>query len=84
LVLPVCYGLFSWISHETWNSGFWPYKFLDISNAASPAWYFGTVLVHPILLLAALGLSKLKAKCRPALCPVEDDPTLALTPKDQV
>ncbi|RQM21497.1 hypothetical protein B5M09_010113 [Aphanomyces astaci] len=82
LILPVLYGAFSWIGHETWNDGFWPYKFLDISSQASPLWYVGTFLVHPVLLLGTLGLSKLKTRWRPALCPVVFDPTLPLTPKD--
>ncbi|ETV96543.1 hypothetical protein H310_10254 [Aphanomyces invadans] len=36
VILPVLYATFAWISHETWNYGLWPYKFLDISSHASP------------------------------------------------
>ncbi|RHY35155.1 hypothetical protein DYB32_000381 [Aphanomyces invadans] len=82
VILPVLYGTFAWISHETWNYGLWPYKFLDMSSQASPVWYVGTFLSHPLLLFGAIGLSSLKSRSRPALVPVAYDPDLVATPKE--
>ncbi|RHY20885.1 hypothetical protein DYB32_009939 [Aphanomyces invadans] len=76
VILPVLYATFAWISHETWNYGLWPYKFLDISSHASPVWYVGTFLSHPLLLFGAISLSNLKSRFRPALDPVANDPDL--------
>ncbi|KAG9405687.1 hypothetical protein AC1031_003598 [Aphanomyces cochlioides] len=84
LLFPALYGILSWIGHETWLNGVWPYKFLDISSPASPGWYIGVVLVHPIFLWVAIQLSKLKRRCRPQFCPRSHEEALAsvITPKD--
>ncbi|KAF0720329.1 Aste57867_384 [Aphanomyces stellatus] len=80
LLLPLVYGILSWIGHETWRKGFWPYQFLDVSAPLSPAWYLGVCLVHSVFLFGAIGLTKLKWRVRPVsvVDAVED----VHTPKD--
>ncbi|KAF0720330.1 Aste57867_385 [Aphanomyces stellatus] len=64
LLLPLIFGVFSWIGHETFQQGFWAYSFLDISNTLSPALYLGVCLIHTVFLFGAIGLSKLKWRFR--------------------
>ncbi|KAF0720327.1 Aste57867_382 [Aphanomyces stellatus] len=64
IAFPLVYGTFSWIGHETWQQGFWAYSFLDVAKTLSPAWYIGVCLIHTLFLVAAIGLSKLKWRCR--------------------
>ncbi|KAF0720331.1 Aste57867_386 [Aphanomyces stellatus] len=76
LLLPLVYGVFSWLGHETFHQGFWAYSFLDVSNTLSPAWYLGVCLIHTVFLIGAIGLSKLKWRFRshadPEVFPTRD------------
>ncbi|OQR80722.1 hypothetical protein ACHHYP_17274 [Achlya hypogyna] len=68
-VFPTVYAVFIWISNATWLNGWWPYSFLTMETPVAPLWYIGVFVGHFLLFGLALGISYLKARFLPSMCP---------------
>ncbi|OQR96289.1 hypothetical protein THRCLA_22013 [Thraustotheca clavata] len=64
------YSIFIWISYATWLHGVWPYFFLSMDTPYAPLWYIGIFGGHVLMYGVALGFSRVKEHCLPAMIPV--------------
>jgi hypothetical protein len=46
MLCPTIFGGFTWLRIHTSSNARWPYRFLDISNQYSVAWYIGMLIAH--------------------------------------
>ncbi|OQR80716.1 hypothetical protein ACHHYP_17276 [Achlya hypogyna] len=74
LLFPTIYGVFVWISNVTWLDGWWPYYFLKTDEPTAPLWVLGVFAGHFAAFAVALGISTIKVKLTPQLCPVVEEP----------